>query len=170
MPGWLGGFGDRPPAHKVVHIEDGLIHWGDGRTLPVEPMIGFVATSPEYETWGNTWAGNYGGNLDVQEVTTGARVILPVNVPGALLHVGDMHARQGDGEICGAGGIEASGTVEISRRADRTGPRTTPGPEIEDATPPDDRRAGATGRGRLPGVALEGMVLWLARSRRHAPG
>ena len=34
-------------------------------------------------------------------------------VEGALLHVGDMHAIQGDGEICGAGGIETSGTVRL---------------------------------------------------------
>ena len=30
-----------------------------------------------------------------------------------LLHIGDMHAIQGDGEICGAGGIEASGRVQV---------------------------------------------------------
>jgi acetamidase/formamidase len=34
-------------------------------------------------------------------------------VPGALLQIGDMHAIQGDGEICGAGGIEASGRVQV---------------------------------------------------------
>jgi amidase len=40
-------------------------------------------------------------------------VHLPVAVPGALLHIGDMHARQGDGEVYGAGGIEAGGRVRI---------------------------------------------------------
>jgi len=158
MPGWLGGSGIGP-AHKVVEIREGVIHWGDGRTLPVAPMIGFVATSPEFETWGNTWAGTYGGNLDVQEVTTGARLILPVNVPGALLHVGDMHARQGDGEICGAGGIEASGTVEIRcELIDR--PENFLWPRIEDAT---HRMVAAQGRPAEDAfrAALEAMVLWL---------
>jgi acetamidase/formamidase len=36
-----------------------------------------------------------------------------VNVEGALLHIGDMHAIQGDGEICGAGGIETGGRVRV---------------------------------------------------------
>ncbi len=58
----------------------------------------------------------YGGNFDVQEITTGATVHLPVAVEGALLHIGDMHAIQGDGEICGAGGIEASGLVRVTPR------------------------------------------------------
>ncbi len=34
-------------------------------------------------------------------------------LPGAMLHVGDMHARQGDGEICGGGGIETGGVVKL---------------------------------------------------------
>ena len=40
--------------------------------------------------------------MDVQEVGPGARVRLAVNVPGALLHIGDVHALQGDGEIGGS--------------------------------------------------------------------
>src|SRR5437763_5934579 len=68
LPAWLGGSGVGP-QQRVVEIRDGLIHWGGGRTLPVAPMLGFVATAPEFETWGNTWAGTYGGNLDVQELT-----------------------------------------------------------------------------------------------------
>ncbi len=113
ITGWLGspGFG---PAERVVTIRDGRIQWGDGRTLPVRPMIGFVGTAPRVERFHNGWGGTWGGNFDVQEITTGAHVLLPVEVDGALLHVGDMHAIQGDGEICGAGGIEASGTVRLS--------------------------------------------------------
>jgi acetamidase/formamidase len=34
-------------------------------------------------------------------VTNGARLSIPIHHEGALLHVGDMHARQGDGEIVG---------------------------------------------------------------------
>jgi len=76
-------------------------------------MIGFIGVSPERERLGNNWAGYWGGNMDVQEVTSGATLMLGVNVSGALLHVGDMHAIQGDGEICSSGGIEASGTVRM---------------------------------------------------------
>ena len=81
LPGWLGGSGVGP-QHKIVTIRDGSIHWEPGRTLPARPMLGFVGTSPAFETWANVWAGTYGGNLDVQELTTGAAITLPVNVPG----------------------------------------------------------------------------------------
>jgi amidase len=52
--------------------------------------------------------------MDAQEVTTGVTLHLKCHHDGALLHIGDMHAMQGDGEICGAGGIEASGRVQVS--------------------------------------------------------
>ena len=67
-------------------------------------MIGVLGTAPELEVFSNAWPGPHGGNMDVQEVCPGATVYLPVNVPGALLHIGDVHAIQGDGEInCGGG-------------------------------------------------------------------
>ena len=56
-----------------------------------------------------TWAfdnGPHGGNLDVQELGPGCRLYLPVAVPEALLFLGDCHAKQGDGELCGIGAIE----------------------------------------------------------------
>lgn len=112
MPGWLGGSGIGPVS-RVVEISDGLIHWSDDIKLPVAPMIGCVGVAPAYERYHNGWGGHWGGNFDVQEITTGAAVQLVVHHPGALLHIGDMHAIQGDGEICGAGGIEAGGRVQV---------------------------------------------------------
>jgi acetamidase/formamidase len=158
MPGWLGGSGIGP-RHRIVTIRDGLIEWGPGRVLPVAPMLGFVGTSPEFEAWSNIWAGQHGGNFDVQELTTGAAITLPVNVPGAFLHVGDMHARQGDGEICGAGGIEASGVVQLrcelsSRPSGFTWPR------IVDAT---HKMIAAQARPAEDAfrLALEAIILWM---------
>ncbi|MAF09053.1 acetamidase, partial [Candidatus Poribacteria bacterium] len=81
----------------------------------------------------NGWGGDWGGNFDIQEITTGATVVLPVNVEGALVHIGDMHAIQGDGEICGAGGIEASGTVRVACEIVPR-PKGMLGPRIEDKT------------------------------------
>ena len=112
LPGWLGPNGVGA-GHRVVEIRDGLIHWSDALKLPAQPMIGCVGVAPARERINNSWAGYWGGNFDAQEVTTGATVMLGVNVEGALLHIGDMHAIQGDGEICGAGGIEASGRVRV---------------------------------------------------------
>ena len=42
-----------------------------------------------------------GGNMDIRDLTRGAKLYLPVQVPGALFSVGDTHAAQGDGEVCG---------------------------------------------------------------------
>ena len=39
--------------------------------------------------------------MDIREVCPCNKLYLPVNVPGALLHLGDVHAVQGAGEFCG---------------------------------------------------------------------
>ena len=54
-----------------------------------------------------------GGNLDIRQLVAGSRISLPVQVPGALLSVGDQHFAQGDGEVCGTG-IEVAGAVTLS--------------------------------------------------------
>jgi formamidase len=54
----------------------------------------------------------YGGNLDIRGLGAGAVLYLPVEVPGALLSVGDVHFAQGDGEVCGAA-IEVAGSVTL---------------------------------------------------------
>src|SRR5204863_9344505 len=41
------------------------------------------------------------GNIDVKQLTTGGRLLIPVFVPGALFSAGDAHFAQGDGEIAG---------------------------------------------------------------------
>ena len=158
MPGWLGGSGIGA-HHKVVEIKDRQILWSDSLKIPVAPMLGVVGVAQANTRWTHAWAGQWGGNFDIQEVTTGASVHLPISVPGALLHIGDMHARQGDGEICGAGGIEAGGRVRITcelaeRPASMTWPRITNATHIMTtamARPAEDAFR----------TALEEMVLWL---------
>ena len=98
---------------KTVRIEDGLIWWSDKLKLPIKPMIGVLGTAPDTEALYNSRGGPHGGNMDVQEVCAGATVYLPVAVDGALLHVGDVHAIQGDGEINGAGGVECRAAVKL---------------------------------------------------------
>jgi acetamidase/formamidase len=53
-----------------------------------------------------------GGNMDIRHVTPGARLWLPVAVPGGLLSLGDTHAAQGDGEVAGTA-IETSSVVTL---------------------------------------------------------
>jgi acetamidase/formamidase len=167
MPGWLGGSGTGE-HHRIVEIREGLIHWNDEIKLPIKPMLGFVGIAPARERYHNGWAGYWGGNFDVQEVTTGASVHIAVNVPGALLHIGDMHAIQGDGEICGAGGIEASGRVKVScdlgeKPSSMYWPRLTNETHIAVlamAKPAEDAFR----------YALEAMVLWLEESYGFTKG
>lgn len=63
-----------------------------------------------------------GGNLDVRQLTAGSRLLLPVQVTGALLSVGDTHFAQGDGELCGTAiEIQATARLRVSlRRAGET--------------------------------------------------
>lgn len=98
---------------RIVRIEGGQIVWDAGLRIPARPMLGYVGVAPGSERYHNGWGGFWGGNMDIPEVAPGATVYLPVTVDGALLHVGDMHAIQGDGEVCGAGGIETEGTVRL---------------------------------------------------------
>jgi formamidase len=62
-----------------------------------------VRTIPPRET---------GGNLDVRQLVAGSRLWLPVDVPGALFSIGDLHFAQGDGEVCGTA-IEVAGSVTV---------------------------------------------------------
>lgn len=101
---------------KTVKIDSQYIYWSDDLRLPVRPMIGTLGTAPREETLSNTRGGPHGGNMDVQEVCIGSTVYLPVEVEGALLHIGDVHALQGDGEINAAGGIECRSVVKLKTR------------------------------------------------------
>jgi acetamidase/formamidase len=91
---------------KVVEISDGLVRWPGGPDIPIKPMVGVIGVAPGVGSVGNADNGTHGGNLDIQEIGAGCRVILPVAVDGALFALGDCHAVQGDGELCGMGAIE----------------------------------------------------------------
>lgn len=56
-----------------------------------------------------------GGNLDVKQLTKGARLLLPITVEGALFSTGDAHFAQGDGEVC-ITAVEMGATVAVRFR------------------------------------------------------
>ncbi len=98
-----------------------------GVRIPVSPFIGTIGLAPE--NWGDHSLippSIQGGNMDIRHVTAGSRLWLPVAVPGALLSLGDSHAAQGDGEVCGTA-IETSSRaalrVHVKKHAHLTGPR-----------------------------------------------
>lgn len=92
-----------PALTKICRIKDNLIYFPlkDGRILqiPAKPMIGTIGTAPEREGLSALTLGRYGGNLDSPDVCAGSTLYLPVFVKGALLHLGDVHAIQGDAEL-----------------------------------------------------------------------
>lgn len=122
--GYTGFIGGSPLANSIidrdwgqntrtVRIEDGFVHFSPTLRLKVNPMIGTLGTAPADAAVDNTRGGRHGGNMDAQQVRAGAVITLPVEVEGALLHIGDVHAIQGDGEINGAGGIECRSLVTL---------------------------------------------------------
>ena len=90
-----------PHGTRVCPIKNGKVYF-DKFELPYRPMIGTIATADAMETYLTWLPGPHGGNMDISEITTGATLYLPVRVDGALLHLGDAHAIQGDGEMSGA--------------------------------------------------------------------
>jgi amidase len=83
-------------------------------TIPLAPMLGcFGVAPPRGQAISTATSAEHGGNMDYRGFVTGVTVYFPVFVSGALLHVGDGHATQGDGEIVGTG-IEISMQVRFT--------------------------------------------------------
>jgi acetamidase/formamidase len=83
-------------------------------TIPLQPMLGCIGVAPPGESSVRTTdSGNFGGNMDYNQVREGTTVYLPVYHPGALLFVGDGHAAQADGELTGDA-LETSMDIEFT--------------------------------------------------------
>lgn len=95
--------------------------------LPLDPMIGTIGVAPAGMESRSTIVGDYyGGNLDTPELRAGTTLYLGVNVHGAMLALGDGHARQGHGEACGVGVEIATVTtlaIEVIKGAATARPR-----------------------------------------------
>jgi acetamidase/formamidase len=83
--------------------------------VPVRPHFGVIAVAPkEAEFVDSIPPGYFGGNIDNWRIGKGAVMYYPVAVPGALFSVGDPHASQGDGELCGtATECSLTGTFQL---------------------------------------------------------
>ena len=101
-----------PEKVKKLVIDKKGVHWSKKLTLPYEPFIGTIGTSPEIEAITSLQPDYYGGNMDVPDVATDTVIYLPINKDGAYLYLGDCHAAQGDGELCGVA-IEHPTTTTI---------------------------------------------------------
>jgi acetamidase/formamidase len=90
------------PALKIWKLEAGSAEFMPGIRLPLEPFCGEIGVAPgEPGAFSTIPPGPHGGNIDTKHLTKGATIYLPVLAPGALFSIGDGHAAQGDGEVCG---------------------------------------------------------------------
>ncbi|MGH9260251.1 MAG: acetamidase/formamidase family protein [Acidimicrobiales bacterium] len=99
-------------------------------TIELRPMLGRVAVAPRgEEAFSGLWPGNFGGNMDAQEVREGTTVYLPIFHDGAYFYFGDGHARQGEGEVAGTG-LETS--MDVVLQLDLIKGKTIDWPRLED--------------------------------------
>lgn len=135
MPG-LGLFADEVKAHylHLWDLEPGQTRSIPGTTLDLHPFCGIIGVQRAEPGEFRTRApGLFGGNMDVRHLGAGARLILPVFIPGAGLCAGDAHAAQGDGEVS-INGMEAPMTVtmrvHLHKKAAPSGPYAMATPSL----------------------------------------
>ncbi|MGV0908821.1 acetamidase/formamidase family protein [Martelella sp. FOR1707] len=150
--------------------------FNDIASVPLRPFIGTIGVAMAE-------AGNHsvipprrvGGNMDIRDIAAGTTLYLPVEVEGALLSLGDTHAAQGDGEVCGTAiesAMDVAITIEVVKGAAPKTPHfSTPGPiarhldaagyEVTTGIGPDLMTAARD--------AVSAMIDHLSRTRKLAP-
>ena len=112
-----GGWGVLGRAHRRALLallvdRDGRARLGGRPALPISPMIGVIGVAPAGDDVACGTPGPHGGNMDTRLIGEGATLYLPVQVDGALLAAGDLHAAMGDGEVA-VTGVEVAGAVTL---------------------------------------------------------
>lgn len=142
--GWtanIPGFGlladqFKEPALHVWKYDPGTMApalYGKHARVPLKPFAGTIGLAPaEPGLHSVVPPRRVGGNMDIRDVAAGTTLYLPVEVAGALFSIGDTHAAQGDGEVCGTAIESAMNvvlTLDLVKDANLQMPRfTTPGP------------------------------------------
>ena len=142
--GWtanIPGFGlladdFKDPALHIWHYDPDTMapaFFGDWGKVPLKPFTGTIGVAPAAAGLHSIVPPRrVGGNMDIRDVAAGTELYLPIEVAGALFSVGDTHAAQGDGEVCGTA-IESPMRValkfDLIKQTPLAFPRfTTPGP------------------------------------------
>ena len=100
--------------------------------IPLHPFIGSIGVAPRFGRVEMALTpGEYGGNMDCVDTREGTTLVLPVWVRGGYLAFGDVHAAQGDGEICG---VALETTAEVTLRVEVIKHKPMEWPRMEDAT------------------------------------
>lgn len=185
--GWtaiIPGFGllaDRfkePALHIWEYDPKALtpVEFRPGIRVPLKPFPGTIGVAPgEPGEHSVVNPRRVGGNMDTRDIGVGTVLYLPVETPGALFSMGDAHAVQGDGEVCGTAiesPMKVTVRLEVEKGMSLKYPRfTTPGPvtrhfdekgyEVTTGIGPDLMEAARD--------AVSGMVDLLFRERGLSP-
>lgn len=107
--------------------------YGPGGRVPLKPFAGTIGLAPAKPGLHSIVPPRrIGGNMDIRDLAAGSELYLPVEVAGALFSIGDTHAAQGDGEVCGTAiesPMDVAVKLDLIKGANLSMPRfTTPGP------------------------------------------
>ncbi len=100
-----------PEITRKIDLDEQGVYWSKRITLPYCPHIGTLSLSPQIDSINSLTPDCHGGNMDIPDMGPGSITYLPVRSPGARLFIGDAHACQGDGEVCGTAVEFASRTT-----------------------------------------------------------
>jgi acetamidase/formamidase len=143
-----------------------------GIRVPIVPFCGEVGVAPPDGPRSTIPPDVFGGNMDTRHLTAGATLFLPVFHEGARLSMGDGHAAQGDGEVCGTA-IETPMRTLVRLTVRKDLHVTAPEFLTPDVTTPVGRRYATDGVGPdLLGAARDAvrrMIDWLGREHGIAP-
>jgi acetamidase/formamidase len=121
-------------AEPYLHVWDlgepsnAIARFGDVATVTLRPFPGTVGVCPDVAAPAPIMPpGHFGGNIDCRDVVAGSRLFLPVQVPGAMLSIGDGHSAMGDGEVC-VTAIESPLDVAFRLRLHKE--RSIPAPQL----------------------------------------
>ncbi|MBT6831221.1 MAG: acetamidase/formamidase family protein [Rhodospirillaceae bacterium] len=119
--------------HYPPELSEAVPYEGTHARVPFKSMRGAIGTALAEPGQHNILPPReaVGGTMDIRDMSLGTVLYLPVQVPGALLSMGDPHAAQGEGEVCGTGvesPIDVNARIELVKGAAPSAPRfTTPG-------------------------------------------
>jgi amidase len=147
-----------PEKIRKIDLDEDGVYWSKRVTLPYKPHIGTLSCSPEIDSINSLTPDNHGGNMDLPDMGPDSITYLPVRSPGGRVFIGDAHACQGDGEVCGVAVEYATTTtirVDLIKRWQIAWPRLENAEvimAIGSARPLEDATR----------IAYKELVLWLA--------
>jgi len=150
--------------------------FGPGGRVPLRPFTGTIGVAPKAPGLHSIVPPReVGGNMDVRDIAEGCELYLPIEVKGALFSVGDTHAAQGDGEVCGTAiesPIDVALKFDLVKKAGLKYPRyTTSGPVSRHNDAKGYEVTTGIGPDLMQGAkaAVSGMIDLLSKRYKMAP-